>query len=110
MAYNIRYVQRESLGTRYGVRPGHHSTHAFGPTITLTYVWAIMTQVRWTARIYWFSNLHKTALDWTNTLNFTINKYLNATLNVHPTFDDMVKTDKGMRLEENLGLGMSYAF
>ena len=110
LAYNIRYVQRESLVTRYGVRPGHHSTHAFGPTATINFSWTIMNQVRWTGRIYWFSNLHKTAIDWTNTLNFTINKYITATLNIHPTFDDKVRTDKGIRLEENLGLGMSYSF
>ncbi len=110
LAYNIRYVQRESLVARYGVRPGHHSTHAFGPTATLTYAWAIMPQVRWAGRFYWFSNLHKTQFDWTNTLTFSINKYLNATLNVHPTFDDIVKTNKGVRLAEDLGLGMSYSF
>ena len=110
LAYNIRYVQRASLVTRYGVRPGHHSAHAFGPTATLTYVWTIMPQVRWTGRFYWFSNLHKTQFDWTNTFNFTINKYFNATLNIHPTFDDNVKTNKGVRVEENLGLGMSYSF
>ena len=110
LAYNIRYVQRASLVTRYGVRPGHHSSHAFGPTATLTYAWTIMPQVRWTGRFYWFSNLHKTQFDWTNTFNFTINKYFNATLNIHPTFDDNVKTNKGVRVEENLGLGMSYSF
>ena len=69
-----------------------------------------MPQVRWTGRFYWFSNLHKTQFDWTNTFNFTINKYFNATLNIHPTFDDNVKTNKGVRVEENLGLGMSYSF
>ena len=114
LAYNIRYVQRESLVTRYGVRPGHHSKHTFGPSITVTYVWPIVAQVKWTGGINWYSNLHLTRIDWTNRFDFTVNKFVSATLNIHPIFDDTSPQFKGkhdyIRMEENLSLGLTYNF
>ena len=114
LAYNIKYVQRASLVTRYGVRPGHHSKHTFGPSINVTYVWPIATQVKWTGGINWYSNLHLTRIDWTNRFDFTVNKFISATLNIHPIFDDSSPQWKGkhdyIRMEENLSLGLTYNF
>jgi len=114
LAYNIQYVQRDNLVTRYGVRAGHHSAHTFGPNILLTYNWPIAKNVNWSSRLYWYSNLHLTSIDWQNTLAFTINKYLKATLFVHPVFDDRSLSWKGkhgyLRMEENLALGLNYSF
>ncbi len=110
LAYFIRYVQRRSLVTRYGIHEGHHSSHSFGPSITLNYEWPIVNQVRWKGKVYWFSNLHKTYIDWSNTFSFNFYKYFNANLYIHTPYDDQVRSDKGMRLEENLGIGMSYNF
>jgi hypothetical protein len=114
MAYNIQYVQRDALVTRYGVRAGHHSAHAWGPNITLNYRWPIAKNVLWTSRLYWFSNLSLTSIDWQNTLGFTINKYLTTTLFVHPVYDDRSLQWRGkhgyLRMEENLAVGFTYNF
>ena len=114
LAYNIQYVQRDALVTRYGVRAGHHSAHSFGPNILINYAWPISKNVNWRSRIYWFSNLHLTSVDWQNTVVFTINKYLSSTLFVNPIFDDRSAQWKGMhgylRMQENLALGLTYTF
>ncbi len=114
LAYNIQYVQRDALVTRYGVRPGHHSAHSFGPNVTINYAWPIAKNVNWRSRIYWFSNLHLTSIDWQNTVVFTINKYLQATLFVNPVYDDRSLQWKGkhgyLRMQENLAIGLTYNF
>lgn len=114
LSYNIQYVQRDNLVTRYGVRAGHHSAHSFGPNILLNYTWPITKNVNWRSRIYWFSNLHLTSVDWQNTVVFTINKYLTSTLFVNPVFDDRSLQWKGkhgyLRMQENLALGLTYTF
>lgn len=114
LAYNIQYVQRDALVTRYGVRAGHHSAHSFGPNITINYAWPIAKNVRWSSRIYWYSNLHLTSFDWQNTLVFTINKYLQCTLFVNPVYDDRSLQWKGkhgyLRMQENLAIGLTYSF
>ena len=114
LAYSIRYVQRSSLVKSYGVRPGHHSRHTFGPNVTLNYKWVINSQLTWTSRVYWYSNLEFTRIDWTNTLNLHINKLLSAQLNVNPKFDDSAIKFRGKHgywmMQEGLSLGLNYSF
>lgn len=113
MAYNIVYVQRPSLVTRYGVRPGHHSKHTFGPNVTVSYNWPVCKNINWSSRIYWFSNLHLTRIEWENNFRFTISKLISATMQVYPRFDDTVgknTEDSHLQFRENLGLGLSYSF
>lgn len=114
LAYNIQYVQRDALVTRYGVREGHHSAHSFGPNVTINYAWPFAKNARWNSRIYWFSNLHLTSIDWQNTIVFTINKYLQCTLFVNPVYDDRSAQWKGkhgyLRMQENLAIGLTYNF
>lgn len=115
LAYNIRYVQRESLVTSFGVRPGHHSYHKFGPTATLRYNLPLSKDISWSSSIYWFSNLAITQLDWSNTLSFAVNKYISATLFFNPKFDDSAvrfknKHGKYIMFKEYLSLGINYKF
>ena len=115
LAYQLRYVQRESLVQRYSVRPGHHSYHKFGPTATLQTTWRICNQVTWTSKIYWASNLHYTNIQWENTFAFSVNKYMSANLYVFPKFDDSnrnYKNDHGnyLMMRESLSISMNYSF
>lgn len=113
LAYNMKYVQRPSLATRYGVDEGHHSKHTFGPNITINYTWKIYDNIQWASRIYWFSNFKYTDIQWENTFTFTINKYLNTKLYVYPKFDDSASRYKGKHdyfmLKEWLSLGFNYS-
>ena len=115
LAYQLRYVQRENLVQRYGVRPGHHSYHKFGPTATLQTTWKICNQVTWISKIYWASNLHYTNIQWENTFAFAVNKYMSANLYVFPKFDDInqnYKNEHGnyLMMRESLSIGLNYSF
>ena len=114
LAYNIMYVQRPSLVTRYGVKKGHHSRHSFGPTARVNFNYPITKQISWSSTLLCYSNLSRTQIDWSNTFNFSINKYMSASLFVHPVFDDNSPAWKGkwgyLRMEESLSLNMKYSF
>lgn len=115
LAYNIRYVDRDLLVTNYGVRAGHNSKHSFGPNVTLNTGWQIFKAVHWSQRLFWYSNLHMTRIEWEHNFNFSINKLMNASLNVYPRIDDSSqnnKNDKGryFMFKEYFSLGFSYNF
>ena len=115
LAYNIKYVDRDLLVTNYGVRPGHHSKHTFGPNVTLNTGWQIFKPVHWSQRLYWYSNLHMTCIEWEHNINFSINRLMNASLNVYPRIDDRSKNNKNKKgkyimFKEYFSMGFNYNF
>ncbi len=115
VAYNMRYVERKRLATNHGVRAGHQSYHNWGPNINVNANWPFMKNVNWRTRIYWFSNLSNTKIDWENTFDFTLSKYIAATLSIYPRFDDSAphyknKKGKYIMMKEWFNIGMNYSF
>ena len=109
----MRYVDRLRLSTKHGVQEGHHAYQNFGPSITVNAYWQILKNLSWNARMYWISNFTYTNIEWENTFNFTINKYLSAKLFVYPKFDDSsarYKSEGGsfFMMKEWLSLGFNY--
>ena len=112
-AYNMRYVRRMELATRYGIEEGRHAFHNFGPSITVNANWQIVQNISWSTRIFWISDFNYTNIEWENTINFTINKYLTAKLFAYPKFDDSNRKSNGeeqnfLMFKEWLSLGLSY--
>jgi len=80
----------------------------------------IMKNVSWTSRFYVFGNIFDNKQDmyvnveWENTFDFTINKYLSAKFFFYPKFDNSSdKYKKGRHyfmLKEWLSLGLNYNF
>ncbi len=114
LAYNIRYVQRNSIVKRHGVRPGHHSKHTFGPNITMNTNMQIFKPLSWSQRFRWYSNLHLTQIEWEHNFNITINKLISASLNIYPRIDDSSRQYKHkgryLRFKQAFGVGMTYNF
>jgi hypothetical protein len=112
-SYNMRYVDNIALATKHGIQKGHHAYHNFGPSITINAYWQILKNLSWNARMYWISNFDYTNIEWENTFNFTINKYLSAKLFLYPKFDDSstrYRTEHGsyFMFKEWLSLGFNY--
>ena len=117
--YNPRYY-----GDMYGIKEDadgiytEHSFHKFGPNFTINSKIKVMKNVQWTSRLYWFSNFHSTLIEWENTVDFTINKYISAKFYAYPRFDDASpkyknpKKHRGnyLMFKEWLSLGLSYKF
>jgi len=115
LAYNIVYCQREALVTRFGIDSGHHSRHSFGPNVTVNYNWPVCKNINWSSRVFWYSNLHMTKIEWENNFRFTINKLISATMQIYPCIDDSnpsIKNEHGQYLQfkEYMALGLNYSF
>lgn len=112
-SYNMRYVSNVDLATKHGIEAGRHAYHNFGPSITVNAYWQILKNLSWNARMYWISNFDYTNIEWENTFNLTINKYLSARLFVYPKFDDSsarYKSEDGgfFMIKEMLSVGFNY--
>ncbi len=115
LAYNIVYVQRNSLIGRHGIHPDYHSKHSFGPNLNINTNMQVSKYVRWNQRFYWYSNLHMTRIQWEHNFDFTISKLITANLKIYPQLDDSNKSyrrENGsyIRFQESFGLGLTYNF
>ena len=117
VAYNFRSVERRSLFGNFGLESGRSMYNNFGPNITVNYSWEIWKNIKWDARIYWFSNLETTDIEWENTFTFTINRFLNSKLFLYPRIDDSSENYRNedkkfsyLMFKEWFSLGINYSF
>ena len=72
-----------------------------------------MKNVSWTGRFYWYTDYSRTLMEWENTVNFTINRFLTAKAYLYPRFDDSVAPNADgsyFQFLEQLSLGLSVSF
>lgn len=132
VAYNMCWVDRQYGGLRqkYGMELKKGSTtdyratyHKYGPSVTINYKVGIMKNVSWSSRLYTFGNIFDNKKDmyvlveWENTFDFTINKYLSAKFFAYPRFDNSTRDKNNPKkahhffmFKEWLSLGLSYKF
>ena len=113
IAYDFKYVDRDALTGRYGIKGKHHSYETIGSNITATWNWQILRELSWNSRLYYFTNYEKIQVEWENTFNFTINKYLSTKLYLYPRFDDSYvsnNSDAVIQFKEWLSMGLNVSF
>ncbi len=117
-SWNLTYVNRDGLIDRYGIHEGHHSKHDWGPNVNLNFTYRIMQNITWTSRAYWFSNFDLTRIEWENTFDFKVNRYVSAKLFLYPRFEDSATKFRSgadhdgtyWMFKEFLSLGLNYDF
>ena len=113
LALKLKYVGRPSLETSFGLKAGHHTKWDYGSNITVRYNWNICKSISWNGRIYYFTDYSKAQIEWENTFNLTINKYLSTRLFLYPRFDDARTRKEGesyFQFNELLSLGLNVNF
>lgn len=113
IALKLKYVNRPSLETSFGLNAGHHTKWDYGSNITINYNWKMFNSLNWQGRIYYFTDYSKTQVEWENTFRFTINKYLSSSIFLYPRFDDSRKRKDGesyFQFNELLSLGLEVNF
>lgn len=120
LAVNYRYVDRADLAASFGVKVDEGDTHAltdFGSQLTAQLEWKLTENLSWKTRVYGFTSYHRTQLEWENTFNLKVSKYISANLFLYPRLDDSNKkfNSDGSRMsywqfKEYSSLGFSYNF
>lgn len=113
VAYNLKYVGRQSLAQANGLEEGHHTLHDYGSQFTCDLKWKILDNLMWQTRLYGYTTYKRSELEWENTFTFSFNRYISAKVYAYPRFDDGVKHDKSFgywMLNEFVSFGFSYDF
>lgn len=110
LSYNLRYVDRLDLATRYKLDEGKHTLHDFGSSMTADLKWVICENLTWASRLYAYTTYKRVEAEWENTFTFQFNRYIATKVFLHPRFDDGVTPgDKGsyLQFKEYLSLGFN---
>ena len=113
IAVNYRYVGRLELGPSYGLDPGKHSMVEFGPNMTADLEWKFNDVVTWKTRFYAFTSFKRAEIEWENTFELRVSKYITANLFLFPRFDDASLYDDDLgywQFKEYSSLGLAYTF
>ena len=116
IAINYRYVDRLDLATKYGLDEGKHSMLEFGPLLTANIVWKFNDVISWKSRLYTFTSFKRAEVEWENTFELRVSKYISANLFLYPRFDDASKSGKYdkdlgyLQFKEFSSLGFAYTF
>lgn len=113
IAYNLKYVGRESLASANGLKEGHHTLQDYGSQFTCDLKWKILDNLMWQTRLYGYTTYERSELEWENTFTFSFNRYISAKVYAYPRFDDGVSRHKSFgywMLNEFVSFGFSYDF
>lgn len=113
LACNYKYVDRLALSPSFGLKEGHHSRFNLGSNVTVNYNWNIWKNLSWKGRIYYFTDYHRTQVEWENTFNFKVNEFLSTKIFLYPRFDDgvaRVDNNSYFQFHELVSVGFDYTF
>lgn len=114
MAANFKYVDRLYLANKYGISEGKHSLWDIGSTFTTDLTWTFSKLIKWKTRLYAYTTYKRTEVEWENTFNFQLSRYISTSLFVYPRFDDSASKKDGkygyLQLKEYWSLGFNYSF
>ena len=115
-AYNYRFVRYGDLAVaHYGIRQGRHHYEDFGTILEVNSTLQLLKNFTWKSRLYYYTTYKRVEHDWENTLSFSFNKYISASMFIHTRFDDKARSqysdDYGYwQLYHNMMLGLTYTW
>ena len=110
---NFRYVARESLEAKNGIRGHHHTMEDFASQFTGELKWQIFDQLSWKTRLFAITTYRQSKMEWENQFQLKVTKNLSANLFVYPRFDDGNDPDEDMgyfQLQEWSSIGLSFSW
>ena len=119
IAVNYRYVARnwfepdKWFPARYGIDADKHHLLDLGSQVTANLEWKISDNVTWKSRFYAFTSFKRAEIEWENTFQLRVSKYITANIFLYPRFDDANTRDDDLgywQFREYTSLGFSYSF
>ena len=111
-SYHWKYIARSDLCAHYDIGD-HHAMDDFGSQITSALSWKLSNIMLWKSRFYFYTTYSRAEMEWENTFQLTLSKYISTNIFVYTRFDDSVGRDKDLgywQFREYRSLGPSYAF
>lgn len=116
VSYNLRVcINKDMDETVYDIDEGHKTVHKFGSSGELKLKWQIARNITLTSRLFGFTDYTQAQVDWENTINFEINRFLSTQIYVHGRYDSSsAKLEDSrwhhLQLKEILSIGFNYKF
>ncbi len=127
LALNYRYVDRSQFPnqntatptdyswfpSRHGVDADKHHKLDPGSQMTADLKWQLSESVTWKSRFWAFTSYKRAEVEWENTFQLKVSKYISANFFIYPRFDDGNKRDEDLgywQFKQYTSLGLSYTF
>lgn len=114
LSYKLTYVAVKDLGVNYGLEEGKRARHDLGSKLEVNFDYKFTDNISYKTRFYYFTGRYEyVQMDWENTLNFQVSKYISTKLFFHTRYDDLVDPYEGWRyfqFKQYLMLGLNYAW
>ena len=114
LAYNLKTCISSAIDhTQFNIEQNRKTVSEIGSSAEANMTWKFSDNISWKARMFLFTDYDYFLMDWENTFNFQINRFLSTQIYLHPRFDssseNMAKWHHWM-LHEILSFGISYTF
>ena len=127
IALNYRYVDRTQFAnqnsehptdyswfpSRHGIDDGKRHLLDPGSQLTADLTWKLTENVTWKSRLWGFTSYHRGEIEWENTFQLKVSKYISANIFLYPRFDDGNIWDEDLgywQFKEYTSIGLSYSF
>ena len=112
LSYKMTYVAVKDLAASYGVEKGR-IRNDIGSKLQVDFNYQITKNISYRTRFYYYTPYDYVQMDWENTFNFQVSKYISTTLFFHTRFDDhVVRNDNWgfLQFKEYLTFGLNYSW